>query len=278
MEIGKFNLLTVKQVGAKMVQLASSEGEEISIRKKEFSDDIHEGDERNVFIYVDSEGKVTGTTRAPYATVGECAYMKAIQETSFGTFVDWGIEKDLLVPLSRQKEKMKEGSYYLIYVFIDDEHNRITGSTKLNDFISNETLSVKEGKEVNLLLCGDTPLGIKVIVNNKHWGLLYRNEIFKKLKKGDKTKGFIKKIREENKLDVSIQEQGYDEVFSASLIILKKLKEEDGFLPLTDKSEPGTIYHTLQMSKKTFKKAVGALFKDRIISLEEKGIRLIKNK
>ncbi len=276
-EIGKFNLLMVKEVKAAKVIMVSDEGEEVPISKKGLLQEPERGDELNIFVFINQEGNLAGTASKPHAEVGEFTYMKVLEETTIGAFLDWGIEKDLYVPFSQQRDKMKQGYNYLVYIYFDEESGKIVGSSKVSQFINNEDLKVKEGSEVNLLICEQTDLGTKVIVNNKHWGLLYRNEIFQKIRKGDRVKGFIKKIREEGKLDVSLQEQGYDEIFSASLKLLKKLKEEGGFLPLTDKTEPQLIYQSLQMSKKVFKKAVGTLYKEKKIELVENGIKLTES-
>lgn len=273
-EIGKYHLLNIsRETGVDFI--FEEEGEIIKLPKKDLREKLKVGDEVNVFLYTDLNGKLVATTSKPFATVGECAYMEVKEESSVGAFMYWGIEKDLLVPFSQQKDTMREGNSYLVYVYVDELTGRITGTSKLQRYINNEKLSVKEGEKVDLLICHNTDLGTQVIVNNRHWGLLYKNEIFQKIRRGDKVKGYIKKVREEGKLDVSLQEQGYDEVISASLKILKKLKEQKGFLPVTDKTDTGIIYNELQMSKKTFKKAVGALFKERKITLEDKGIRLV---
>lgn len=273
-EIGKYHLLNIrKETGIDFI--FEEEGESIKLPKKDLRNNLKVGDEVNVFIYTDLNGKLVATISKPFAMVGECAYMEVKEESSIGAFMYWGIEKDLLVPFSQQKDTMREGNSYLVYVYIDEQTGRITGTSKLKRYINNEELTVKEGEKVDLLICHNTDLGTQVIVNNKHWGLLYKNEIFQKIKRGDKLKGYIKKIREEGKLDVSLQEQSYDEAISASLKILKRLKEQQGFLPITDKTDPSIIYDELQMSKKTFKKAIGALFKERRIMLEDKGIRLI---
>lgn len=275
LDLGKLNLLTVAAIEDGVVQLASSDDETISLRKKELKKEVNEGDEVEVFIYSDAKGEPVATLKRPFAQVGEAAYLKVKQESSIGAFLDWGIEKDLFVPFNQQKDKMKEGGVYLVFVFIDDETNRITGSSKVNSFIYNDDLELKEGDAVNILICDETDLGIKVIVENKYWGVLYRNEIFQPIKKGDKTKGFIKKVREDGKLDVTLQEQGYDETFTASLKIQKLLKDAGGFINLTDKSDPEAIYQALQMSKKTFKKAIGLLYKERKITIESNGIKQI---
>lgn len=274
MELGKMNLCKVQKINEKGAELAL-EDKLVLLPKKNSPKSVREGYEVEVFIYHDNEGHWLATTSKPYAMLHECAYLKVKQETSIGAFMDWGIEKDLFVPFSQQKDRMKEGYSYLVYVYLDEQTNRITGSSKVNQFINNEYVEVKEGEEADLLICEETDLGTKVIVNNKHWGLLFKNEIFKKIKKGERTRGFIKKVREDGKLDVSLQEQGYDEVFSASLKVLKLLKDAGGTVGLTDKSDPEKIYDVLQMSKKTFKKAVGQLYKERKIVIEDNGIKLI---
>jgi uncharacterized protein len=275
-EIGKLNLLTVLDVRAANIVLTCDDGQQVMLKKRELRDVPERGSQMEVFVFTDNEGKIWGTTMRPVAELGQCAYMKVIEETKIGAFLNWGIEKDLFVPFSQQKERMREGFTYLVYILFNEDASRIIGSSKIEQFIQNENLSVKEGKEVNLLICEKSDLGVNVIVEDKHWGLLYKNEIFQKIKKGDRVKGFIKKVREDGKLDVSLQEQGYDEVFSASMKILGKLKEEGPFLPLNDKSEPGQIYNMLEMSKKIFKKAIGALYKDRKITIEDSGIRIAK--
>jgi len=273
-EIGKYNLLTVSKVTEAGV-FFDVDDQTVFLRRRSAPSVVNPGDELELFVFQDSEGKLVATTSKPIATVGECGYMKVLMENPSGAFMEWGVEKDLLVPFSEQKEKMYQGKYYLIYVFLDEVSGRPTGTTKINRFVNNDELLVKEGNQVDLLICDETDLGVKVIINNRHWGLLYHNEIFKKINKGDKVKGYIKKIRSENRIDVSLQEQGYDETFNASLQILKMLKEENGFLRLTDKSEPEIIYQVLEMSKKTFKKAVGALYKEKKIAIEDDGLRLL---
>jgi uncharacterized protein len=272
--VGKYNTLIVKEIKAAQVKLAALDGEEVSVKKALFREEPALGEHLDLFVYSDNDGKITVSPFQPNALAGEFAYMKVVSETKLGAFMDWGIEKDLLVPFSRQKERMREGMTYLIYVIADEETGRLVGTSKVDEYLQNDVMKLNDGDRVNLLICDTSDIGVNVIVNNKHRGLLYKNEIFKRIKRGDRTKGYIKKVREDGKLDVSLQEQGYDEVFKESLKVLGKLKEEGGFLPLNDKTEAATIYKVLQMSKKTFKKAIGALYKERKISIEDNGIRL----
>jgi uncharacterized protein len=274
LKIGSLNTLKIKDIWTTLVKLVSEEGEEINLKKNEVEKAVKKGDSIDVFIYPDNDGRLIATTTIPIAMLNEFAFMRVIQETKIGAFLNWGLEKDLLVPFSRQKERMREGSLHLVYVTNDEETDRIVGTTKIESLLNNENLTVKEGEKVDILLCDRSDLGVTVIINNKHWGLLYNNEIFKRINKGEKVKGFVKKIREDGKIDVSLQEQGYDEVLNASKLVFDKLNEEGGFLPVNDKTEPDVIYHLFQMSKKIFKKALGKLYKDRKIEIEDNGIRL----
>jgi uncharacterized protein len=274
LKVGRINKLVVKDVWTTIVKLASEEGEEVKIKNSDLNKNVQKGDAIEVFVYSDTDGSLNATTTRPLAMLGEFAFLRVVQETKIGAFVNWGLEKDLLVPFSRQKERMREGSLHLVFVTEDEDTGRIIGTTKIENLINNENVSLTEGEKVDLLLCDKSDLGVSVIVNNKHWGLLYNNEIFKRINKGEKHQGFVKKIREDGKIDVSLQEQGYDEVRSACNIVIGKLREEGGFMQVTDKTEPEVIYHLFQMSKKIFKKALGALYKERKIELEEKGIKL----
>ena len=195
--------------------------------------------------------------------------------TEFGAFMKWGLDKHLLVPFSQQKEKMVKGESYIVYLYHDQMTDRLVGSSKIHPFLETENLTVKEGEEVDLLICNATPIGVNVIINNIHAGLIYQNEIFQNIKRGDRIKGYIKLIREDGKIDVSLQKQGYlNAIPDSAQLILERIKTQEGFLNLTDKSAPNEIYRQLQMSKKAFKKAVGALYKQKLIRLEKDGIYL----
>lgn len=278
MEIGKYAVLEVKRFVDFGLYLETEDGNtEVLLPRKYVPDGTKVGDFLEVFIYKDSEDRPVATTLKPFATVGEVAWLQATSVDNIGAFLDWGLAKDILVPFREQKMKMEAGRYYLVYIYVDEISGRVAASAKLEKFIKNDELDVAAGDEVNLIVGDESPVGIEVIINNKFWGMLYKNELFRQLHKGQKLTGFIKKIREDNKIDVSLQKQGYDEVEDASGKIKNALSENNGFLPLTDKSSPEEIAQRLQMSKKTFKKAVGALYRQREILLEEEGIKLIKN-
>jgi predicted RNA-binding protein (virulence factor B family) len=230
----------------------------------------------DVFIYIDSEDRLICTTLEPNAEVGDFAAMKVVAVTEVGAFLDWGLMKDLLVPFMEQKERMIEGITYLVYVYLDDETERVVASSKIDKYLDNVPADYEEGQEVDLVIGNKTDLGMNVIINGEHLGLIYHNEIFQPIKPGEKVKGYIKKLREDEKIDVALQKEGYERVTGIAGDILRKLEKSGGFVEANDKSSPESIKHMFGVSKKAFKKAIGALYKDRLITIEEKGIRLKK--
>ncbi len=230
-----------------------------------------------VFIYRDSENRIIATTLIPYATVGEFAYLKVKTVNNLGAFLDWGIAKDLFVPFSEQKDNMQVGYSYLIFVYLDNASGRIVGTAKIENVLRDVETSYTEGDEVEILIGRRNDLGYQVLISNDALGMLYQNEIFEPVRCGDVRKAYIKKIRPDGKIDVSLQKQGYEnKIPDSGEQILSQLKKEDGFLPLNDKSSPEDIYHLLNMSKKNFKKAVGLLYKQKLITIEDSGIFLVK--
>jgi len=228
-----------------------------------------------VFIYRDSEDRIIATTLNPKATVGEFAVMKVKSVTNIGAFLDWGLAKDLLVPFSEQKDKMQADQSYLVYVYLDSATGRVVATAKIEKVLIDVEANYNEGDEVDILVGRRTDLGYQALIDNDALGILYKNEIFGNLKTGDQRKAYIKKVRSDGKIDLSLQQQGYlNEVPKIGQLILDFLKEEEGFLPLNDKSSPEDIYYTLKMSKKNFKKAIGLLYKQKLITIEETGIYL----
>jgi len=232
------------------------------------------GDALAVFVYVDSEGHLAATTKMPLAQVDDIAWLKVVSLNYVGAFLDWGLPKDLLVPFSEQHHEMEVGKSYLVKVFLDDK-NRIAATTKIDRFITDESVDFEAGQKVSLIIADKTELGVKAIVNNTHWGMLYQNELFQPVKRGQKLDGYIKQIREDHKIDLILHQPGYGKVVSLTDNILIKLKENDGVLMLSDKSPPEAIYATFGVSKKVFKQAIGALYKKKLISLDKNGINLI---
>lgn len=271
---GIFNLLTAKRIAPPGMYLVDDEDTEVLLPNKYIPEDMLIDDEINVFIFYDSEDRMTATTMKPKIELHQFAGLTVKDVTPFGAFMDWGLEKDLLVPFSEQDRRMQRGATYLIYLYFDETTDRLVGTSKVSKHLERDHVDLKQGDEVELLLGDATDLGIKVIVNNKHDGLLYHSEIFKNLQLGERRKGYVKTVRDDGKIDVSLEKQGYQNVEPNAQKILDKLKANGGFLPLHDKSSPDMIQMHLEMSKKTFKKAVGALYREKVIRLEGKGIHL----
>lgn len=248
-------------------------GEEILLPKRFVPKDLNEGDEIPVFIYHDNENRLIATTQKPLAAVGEIAMLKVVGKTKQGAFLEWGIMKDVFVPASHQISRMHEGQKYLVYLFIDEMTGRVTATEKFYKFLSNENLTVRENETVELIAWKQTDIGYKVIINNKHTGVLHFSDVFRDLEYGEKLSGYIKKIREENKIDVAIGEKGYKRIEPETERLLHLLEENDGYLPYNDKSSPEAIYAFFGTSKKAFKMAVGALYKERKITFTKTGIR-----
>ena len=235
------------------------------------------GDFIDVFIYRDSEDRIIATRLKPYISVGEFAYLTVNKVESYGAFLDWGLPKDLFVPISHQRSLMVNDGHYLVYAYIDKQTDRITATAKVHKHLLNEAEDLSVGDEVDLLICDETDLGVRVIINHKFWGLIFHNEIFQHLEEGQKTKGYVKAIREsDQKIDITLKKVGMAEVKDAKSEIIEALRDSEGFLPLHDKSDPEAIYEELEMSKKVFKKAIGNLYKEKIISIKKEGIYLLE--
>lgn len=273
-EIGKYNTLKVVKSVSFGVYLDGGEGLEILLPLRYVPMDTKPGDEIEVFIYHDNEGRLIATTARPYATVGEFQFMEVKDVNDAGAFLDWGIMKDLLVPFREQRIPMKEGKWYLVYVRLDPVTKRIMASSRVDKFLDNTPPLYEYNEEVNLLVTDQTDLGYKVIINNQHWGLLYYDEVFQRLERGERLKGYIKEVREDDKIDVSLSPLGYQKVEGIADTVLKTLRQKGGYIAVHDKSDPDLIYSLFHCSKKAFKQAIGSLYKQRLIKLEDKGIRL----
>ncbi|MBN1523118.1 MAG: GntR family transcriptional regulator [Spirochaetales bacterium] len=275
-EIGKINTLTILKKVSIGFYLDGGELGEILIPAKYVPPDCSVGDDIDVFVYRDTDDRIIATTETPAATVGQAAFLKVIAVNQYGAFCDWGLVKDLLVPYSEQKQKMEEGKSYIVFVFLDRETNRIAGSSRLAKFIDITPPKYEAGEEVDLLITNETDIGFNAIINNAHWGLLYKTQIFQELHRGQKITGYINKMREDNKIDLILQKPGYGNIDGVASSILEAIKKKNGFLDLTDKSAPEKIYDLFGVSKKAFKMAVGALYKQKLISIEKDGLRLVR--
>ncbi len=276
MLIGKYNVLQVKRRTDNGVYLADEAGEEVLLPNKFVNEKMKEGTLGKVFVYTDSEDRNVATTQTPKAVTDQAVYLKVKQVTSIGAFLDWGLDKDLLLPYSEQIGTVVEGQDVLVFVYLDKATKRIVASANLNKFIKNREVKFFPNTEVDLLVCDETDAGIRVIVNQKHWGILYKNEVFGKVEKGMRVTGFVKKVREDFKIDVAMQKQGLVAAQDFTQLILQKLAENNGHLNLTDDSSPEEVYKILGISKKNFKKAVGMLYKRKKILLGKDRISIAK--
>jgi len=279
-EIGKYNTLTIlrdTKVGLYLGNPTEDpEGiHDVLLPNKYVPNDFEIGDEITVFVYLDHEERPVATTLEPYIFLNEFALLRVNYINEFGAFMNWGMEKDLFVPFKEQARPMEQGKRYLVYMYMDEKTNRLVASSKLNQFLTNEDISVEVGEEVDLIVSHITDLGINVIINEKHKGLLYKNEVYDDLRTGDRIIGFIKTIRPDGKIDVSVRKLGFESIEPSSQVILDELKASRGFLRLNDDSHPEDIKTVLKMSKKTFKKAIGLLYKQKLIDIKDDGIHLL---
>ena len=273
-ELGKWNTLEVLKQLDFGVYLDGGEQGEILMPIRYVPEDCKIGDKVEVFIYLDSEDRIIATTEKPFAQAGDFALLECVSVSSVGAFLYWGLIKDLFVPFREQKQKMEVGYSYVIYIYVDIQSGRIVGSAKVENFLDKTPPEFTEGQEVNLIIYTQTDIGYKAIINNTHTGVLFDSDVFRTLHRGEHIKGYIKKIRPDQKIDLLLDKPGYEKVDELSKKILEKLKEEMGFIALSDKSPADDIYDMFGISKKNFKKAIGALYKVRMITLEENGIKL----
>ncbi|MBI2269950.1 MAG: GntR family transcriptional regulator [Bacteroidetes bacterium] len=273
-EIGKLNTLRVVKELDFGIYLDGEQLGEILMPRRYVPAGTKPGDKLEVFIYLDSEDRFIATTERPFASVGDFALLDVVGVNSVGAFLDWGLPKDLLVPFREQKQKLEVGKSYVVFVYLDVETNRIVASAKPEKFLDRSPADFEEGEGVDLLILSKTDLGYKAMINKTHTGVLYKNEVFESLEKGQQLKGYIRKIRPDGKVDLILHKPGYEKVDDISKQILDKLKEKSGFIALNDKSSAESIYEMFRVSKKTYKKAIGALYRERVITIEDAGIRL----
>ena len=258
--------------------LTDGSGEEILLPNKYCSEEMKPGGNITVFAYRDSEGKKVATTLIPKIFIHEFALLKVTSVTTVGAFLDWGLEKELMVPFREQKQKMTEGRWHIVYLDLDKKSDRLYASNRVERFLQNENIALKEGEEVDLVVFQKTDLGYSVIVNHAHKGLIFDNGIFQQIRIGDRLTGYVKRIREDRKIDISLQPIGFRKFNDTnSGLIYKKLEENQGFLAVTDKSSPEDIYSQFGISKKAFKRSLGTLYKQRKIEILPDGIKLKMN-
>jgi uncharacterized protein len=273
--IGQHHELTILRSTSVGLYLGDESGEDILLPNKYCPEQFELGDKITVFVYRDYAERKIATNLTPKILLHQFALLKVTSVADVGAFMDWGLEKDLMVPFNQQRERMQEGRWYIVYLDLDQKTDRLFGTNKLEKRLQNDDLTVGEGDAVDVLVMQKTDLGFTVIVNHRHKGLVYENEVFTKLNIGDQVKGYVKQIREDNKIDISLQPIGFENFNDQNCgLILNKLEKHNGFLPITDKSTPEAIYDQFGISKKAYKKAIGTLYKQRRVSLEADGIRL----
>lgn len=271
-EIGTYNLLRIKRKTSVGLRLGKDDEHDILLPNKYIPENYEIGEELEVFCYLDNEERPVATTLHPYISKDEFGYLRVAEVNEIGAFLDWGLEKHLLVPFREQLSRMRESEWYVVYCYMDEKSGRLAASSRLDRFLDNSKLQLRQGEEVQLLVSRKTDLGWEVIVNNKHKGLVYKDEIFNKIDTGDNLVGYVKKIRPDQKLDISLQPIGLGKLEPSARKIFHLLNERGGVLKLHDRSEPKDIKEQLQMSKKTFKKAIGVLYKERKIMIKDDGI------
>jgi uncharacterized protein len=276
-EIGKHNTLSILRDTNVGLYLGTPHTDEaVLLPNKYVPKQFEIGDELNVFIYLDHEERPVATTLQPYIQLNNFALLRVNHINQVGAFLDWGLEKDIFVPFKEQARPMEKGKRYLIYLYLDPKTNRLVGSSKTNQFLNNENITVNQFEEVDLIVSHITEIGINVIINEKHKGLVYKDEVYDdSIRTGDRMIGYIKTIRPDNKIDVSLQKLGFENIEHNAQVILDELKASRGFLRLNDDSHPEDIKTILKMSKKSFKKAIGTLYKNKMISLRDNGIYLV---
>ena len=272
--LGKYNQLEVVKEVDFGVYLNGGDDGEILLPSRYVPEGCKPGDMLNVFIYLDNEERLIATTLQPKVQVGEFACLEVAWVNEYGAFLDWGLMKDLFVPFREQKQKMQKGHRYVVHAHVDEDSYRIMASAKVERYLSKEMPSYQPGEEVEVMVWQRTDLGYKVIVDNQFSGLVYQREIFKALEPGMKMSAYIRQVREDGKIDLTLQKDGLQKVGDFAEVLLQYIKDHDGYTPLNDKSAAEDIYDAFEVSKKTFKKAVGDLYNKRLIVLVEDGIRL----
>ncbi|MBS3738337.1 MAG: GntR family transcriptional regulator [Bacteroidetes bacterium] len=273
--IGEYHTLIIDRDTDPGLFLRNENGDEVLLPNKYKPESFEIGEELQVFVYLDHDERPVATTLTPKVKLDEFAMLKCVDVSHHGAFLDWGLEKHLFVPFAEQAYKMEVGETYLIFCYLDEESQRLVASSKVNHFVDNSILTVKEFDEVDLIVTNKTDLGYNMIINDIHLGLLYFDEVFVDYKTGDQLKGYIKKIRSDHKIDLTLSKFGYKSIEPNAQKVYDILKDNNGYLPYHDKSDPKAIYNTFKMSKKAFKKAIGSLYKDKQIEiLKGEGIRL----
>ena len=272
---GRIQKLTVSRISDYGLYLADEEQNEVLLPNRYISLTDKPGDEKEVFLYHDSEDRLVATTETPLLRVGEAGYLRVVDKTAHGAFLDWGLYgKDLFLPNRNQQGGIIAGRSYIVYLYEDSVTGRCVATCKLKSFINNDIITVAPRQEVDLLVASESPIGYRVIINNRHWGMLYRNQLFRPIAVGDRTKGYVRKLTEDNRIDVSLQQEGFAQVKDSAEGLLQLGRDNGGFLPLNDDSAPEEVNRLTQTSKKVFKRSLGMLLKRGAVTVDEQGIKI----
>ena len=272
---GRIQKLTVSRISDYGLYLADEEQNEVLLPNRYISLTDKPGDEKEVFLYHDSEDRLVATTETPLLRVGEAGYLRVVDKTAHGAFLDWGLYgKDLFLPNRNQQGGIIAGRSYIVYLYEDSVTGRCVETCKLKSFINNDSITVAPRQEVDLLVASESPIGYRVIINNRHWGMLYRNQLFRPIAVGDRTKGYVRKLTEDNRIDVSLQQEGFAQVKDSAEVLLQLVRDNGGFLPLNDDSAPEEVNRLTQTSKKVFKRSLGMLLKRGAVTVDEQGIKI----
>ncbi len=276
LKAGRIHRLTVSRITEHGLYLQDEEQNEVLLPNRYTSLSDQVGDEKEVFIYHDSEDRLVATTETPTIKVGEVACLKVVDRSMHGAFLDWGlVGKDLFLPNRNQQGGILVGHRYIVYAYEDNITGRCVATCKLKSFIDNEIISVKVRDEVDVLIASESPIGFRVVINNRHWGMIYRNQLFRKVTIGERTKGYVRRITDDGRIDVSLQQQGYAQVKDSVEVLRELLCRNGGFLPINDKSDPQEVSRLTEMSKKVFKRCLGVLLKSGEAVQTDDGIKQI---
>ena len=272
LKAGRIQTLTVSRVSEYGLYLADEEQNEVLLPNRYTSLTDKVGDRKEVFLYHDSEDRLVATTETPLLREGEAGYLRVVDKTAHGAFLDWGLHgKDLFLPNRNQQGGILAGHSYIVYLYEDSVTGRCVATCKLKSFINNDIITVAPRQEVDLLVASESPIGYRVIINNRHWGMLYRNQLFRPIAVGDRTKGYVRK---DNRIDVSLQQEGFAQVKDSAEVLLQLVRDNGGFLPLNDDSAPEEVNRLTQTSKKIFKRSLGMLLKRGAVTVDEQGIKI----
>lgn len=272
LEIGKYHRMRIDRETEPGLFLSNEAGDDVLLPNKYVPTEYKIWDELDVYVYLDHEERPVATTLKPYIELNNFGYLRCTTVSKIGAFLDWGLEKELFVPFAQQARPMKEGSWYIVYMYLDQKTNRLAATSKTIKYLSNDQIDVKKFDKVDLLISHITDRGANAIVNSKYRGLIYKEDIFEDIRTGDQLEGWVKKVRPDGKIDIILQEEGYKSIEPNAQYIYEELAANDGFLPLHDKSDSEDIQSQLGLSKKSFKKAIGTLYRDRKILIKEDGI------